>query len=120
LPVKAPQLARNVASQTGIADSVLETYRAILAFRRGSKALLEGKTVFHDLPEPLLAFSRAAAGEALLCIFNLSPKVVTISLSGTAAPLSISLDAVLKGQSLVLGPNAAAFLPVTGKVALTS
>ena len=39
LPVKAPQLARNVASQVGVAGSVLETYRAMLAYRRGSDAL---------------------------------------------------------------------------------
>jgi alpha-glucosidase len=120
LPVKAPQLARNVASQTGVTRSVLETYRALLAFRKGSKALLEGKTIFHDLPEPLLAFSRVAEGERLLCIFNLSSGSQAIALTGTADLLAVSLDANLIGRTLTLAPNAAAFLAVTGTVELTA
>ncbi len=72
LPVKPPQLARNAASQTGVAGSVLESYRAILAFRRTTPALIIGATRFHDLPEPVLAFTRGVVPDSVACIFNLS------------------------------------------------
>ena len=117
LPVKAPQLARNVASQHGVAGSVLETYRAMIAFRRANPILLTGPTVFHDLPEPLLAFTR---GVQLLCVFNLSPVPQTLTLTGTAILTGPSIAAGLTGETLTLGPNAAAFLTIAGQVTLTA
>ena len=116
LPVKAPQLARNVASQQGVAGSVLEYYRAMLAFRRATPDLNTGKTRFFDLPEPVLAFKR---GDGLLCVFNLSPTPQVIAVEGVAGLTGPSLAADLTGQSLTLGPNAAAFLRVTGEVRIT-
>ena len=118
LPVKAPQLARNVAGQQGVEGSVLEFYRAMLALRKGSQALMAGKTVFHDLPEPLLAFTREAEGDALLCLFNLSAKAKTVNVQGTLAPLSASIGGAFSGHKLTLAPNAAVFLPVTGPVSV--
>ncbi|KAF0113782.1 MAG: hypothetical protein FD150_1878, partial [Rhodobacteraceae bacterium] len=38
--------------------------------------------------------------------------------AGVAAPVGPSLHVVLQGDRLTLGPNAAAFLPVTGTVAV--
>ena len=113
LPVKAPQLARNVASQQGVAGSVLETYRAMIAFRKANPALMTGPTTFHDLPEPLLAFTR---GDALLCVFNLSPDLHVVQVTGACPLTAPSLAAELNGHSLTLGPNAAAFLTITGAV----
>ena len=117
LPVKAPQLARNVAGQKGVAGSVLEFYRSLLAFRRTEDALITGTTVFFDLPEPILAFTR---GGTLLCVFNLSPKPRVVEVEGVAAVTGPSVGASLKGQTLTLGPNAAAFLTVTGRVKMTA
>jgi alpha-glucosidase len=119
LPVKAPQLARNVAGQKGVEGSVLEFYRAMLAYRKGSTALMAGKTVFHDLPEPVLAFTRHTDDGALLCVFNLSPNAQTVLVEGASAPLPVSLGAKLTGQTLTLAANAAAFLPVAGTLSLT-
>ncbi len=119
LPVKAPQLARNVASQAGVAGSVLEFYRAMIAFRKGSAALMAGRTLFHDVGEPVLAFTRDTGAQALLCVFNLSPEgrsVVVEGVSGLTGPVQ---DAALDGGTLTLGPNAAAFLAVTGVVKVT-
>ena len=107
LPIKAPQLARNVAAQLGQTGSVLETYRAMIAYRRATPALMTGATRFHDLPEPLLAFTR---GDSLLCVFNLSPDPQNVTLAGPASLSGPSLAATLTGQTLTLGPNAAAFL----------
>lgn len=115
LPVKAPQLARNVASQQGVAGSVLEHYRAMLAFRRASADLITGKTRFLDTPEPVLAFTR---GEGLLCVFNLSHTPCTLAVTGVSGLTGPSLEAGLSGQTLTLGPNGSAFLTVTGPVSL--
>jgi alpha-glucosidase len=115
LPVKPPQLARNVASQVGVAGSVLESYRAMLAFRRESEALRLGATRFFDLPEPLLAFSR---GDGMLCIFNLSPQAVTLQSKGLGKLIGPSQALQLSGDKLVLGPNAYGFVAVTGEVSL--
>ena len=118
LPVKAPQLARNVASQAGVPGSVLEQYRAMIAFRKGSVALRTGKTRFLDLGEPILGFVREAAGEVLLCLFNLSPVARVVTVEGADTVIGASLGAALDGRRLVLGPNAAAFLPVTGQLSV--
>jgi alpha-glucosidase len=115
LPVKAPQLARNVASQSGVAGSVLETYRAMLHYRRGSAALVTGATKFFDLPEPLLAFTR---GDGVLCVFNLSPNAASLQVEGVSALEGPSQDAKLTGNQIALGPNGFAFLTVNGAVSL--
>ncbi|MFN4159562.1 MAG: alpha-amylase family glycosyl hydrolase [Gemmobacter sp.] len=105
LPVKAPQLARHVAGQQDDPGSVLSYYRAMLAFRRATPALRRGPTTFHDLPEPVLAFTRGD----LLCVFNLSPNPQ--SLTVTAPPQGPSQAATHQGTTLHLGPNGLAFLP---------
>jgi alpha-glucosidase len=116
LPVKPPQLARNVAAQAGVKGSVLECYRAMLAFRRGSEALRLGATRFFDLPEPVLAFLR---GDGLLCIFNLSPRTVTVQSTGLGKLTGPSQALKLSGDTLMLGPNAYGFATVTGEISLT-
>ena len=116
LPVKAPQLARNVASQQGVPGSVLETYRALIGFRKASAALMTGQSRFHDLPEPVLAFTRGTGDQALTCVFNLSPQPKTLTLSGLSA-LTGPSDASLTGATLSLGPNGYAWL--TGAVGLS-
>jgi alpha-glucosidase len=82
--------------------------------------LIAGKTLFHDLPEPLLAFTRQTEDSGLLCLFNLSAKPKTLTLTGTSAPLDLSLGTTLSGHTLTLAANGAAFLPVTGEVVLTA
>ena len=105
LPVKAPQLARNVAAQDGVAGSVLEFYREMLAFRRGSAALMQGRTRFVDVAEPVLMFER---GEALTCVFNLSAQ--TVQVVATGALTGPSQAAEMGPDGLRLGPNGFAFL----------
>lgn len=106
LPVKPPQLQRNVAGQAGVDGSVLETYRALLAHRRDSPALRHGGTQFHDVPEPVLAFTRGAGADAVLCLFNLSPGTVSVPLSAPGRAVGPSQAA--RGN-LTLGPNGWAF-----------
>jgi alpha-glucosidase len=116
LPVKPPQRARNVASQLGLPGSVLEHYRAMIAFRKGSTALTAGRTRFLDLAEPVLGFVREAAGDHLLCLFNLSATATVLTVKGASSLTGPSLAAGLEGGQLTLGPNGVAFLVVTGEV----
>jgi alpha-glucosidase len=85
----------------------------MLAFRKAS-ALRGGRTRFLDVGEPLLAFQRGEGEGALLCLFNLSPVARSVTVSGVGEVTGPSVAAVLTGDRLRLGPNAAAFLTVTG------
>ncbi|MBD3765324.1 MAG: alpha glucosidase [Rhodobacterales bacterium] len=113
LPVKPPQLACNVAAQQGMPGSVLEHYRAVLAFRRAHPVLRTGAIRFLRAPEPLLAFVRGGDEGALLCLFNLGPGPLRLRPAGCGAPVGPSQAAILSARDLVLGPNGHAWLPVT-------
>ena len=86
LPVKAPQAERSVASQLGREGSVLETYRALLAFRRSRPALHSGDIAFGGGDGPVLDFERRAEGGGLRCRFNLSTQTVDIAVGSTVGP----------------------------------
>lgn len=82
LPVKAPQAARAVDLQEASQGSVLNAYRAALAFRKQRDELRLGSTRFLDLPEPLLGIRRDHAGRTLTAIFNMSDQPQTLRLDG--------------------------------------
>lgn len=107
LPVKAPQLARNVADQAGVPGSVLEFYREMLAFRRKTPALRLGRTRFFNVPDPVLAFAR---GEDLASVFNLSARPVVLEAKGALWEGAPCHAAHLDGGRLMLGANGFAFL----------
>jgi alpha-glucosidase len=109
LPVKAEQLARNVAAQAGNGDTVLESYRAMIAFRKASTALRQGKCRFLDLPDPVLGFQRGEGKGAVLCVFNLSPQPVTLHLPDAGVAIGPVQAAKLSGGKLVLGGNGFGF-----------
>ena len=108
LPVKEAQLARNVASQDGVAGSVLEFYREMLAFRRGSEVLMAGRTRFLEVEEPVLMFERVLEGSMMTCAFNLSAGTVMVAAKGALA--GPAQNAVVGPEGLTLGPNGFAFL----------
>lgn len=105
LPIKAPQLAKNVEAQTGKPDSVLETYRTVLKFRRARPELIEGKTKFVTLPEPVLAFHRETSEARLTCIFNLGIDPVVLDYTGTGSLVGPHSGADLKKKRLEIGGN---------------
>ena len=119
LPVKPAQAARHVAGQLGREGSVLEHYRAMLAFRRSEPALRQGRTRFLDLPDPILAFQRGEGEGAVLCLFNLSAAAHELWVTGAGGAGGPSVGAGLKGEKITLAPHAAAFLPVTGKLVVS-
>ncbi|WP_299154511.1 alpha-amylase family glycosyl hydrolase [uncultured Tateyamaria sp.] len=117
LPVKAPQLARAVDQQSS--DGILAFYREAIAFRKSVPALRTGATAFHDLPEPLLAFTRGAGEGALTCVFNLSKTPQMVALDG-AAKLTGPHAATLDGATLALPGNGFAYLSHGGALALSA
>ncbi|NBD29896.1 MAG: DUF3459 domain-containing protein [Alphaproteobacteria bacterium] len=118
LPVKPPHLARAVDRMEAANDSVLHAYRRTIAFRKDSPALRAGGTEFIDLPEPILAFHRAADGQVMTCVFNLSkdPQALIIA---DGARLTGPRNAQLAGDRLDLGPNGFAFLQADHKGGVT-
>ena len=118
LPVKPPQAMRAVNAQDGAAHSVLHFYREVIAFRKANAALTLGKTQFHDLPNPLLAFTRTAPTQTLTCIFNLGKEDVQLGLTGDAR-ITGPHHATLEGTTLTLPGNGFVYLEHEGELAPT-
>lgn len=112
LPVKPEQAARHVAGQVGKPGSVLEHYRATLAFRRAEPALRLGRTRFLDLAEPVLGFQRGKGEGSILCIFNLSATGQTVKLTDAQTFIGPSQGGTLARGKLTLAPHAVVFLRV--------
>ena len=116
LPVKKSQLSHDVKTQDGSPSSVLSFYRSMMEFRKDRKELQLGSTLFHDVLEPLLAFSRKYEETTLLCLFNLSLKKFSIKLKDIRTiPHSPSLSAKVTKNKLSIGHYGFIFLQVTGE-----
>jgi alpha-glucosidase len=70
LPIPASHRARAVDVQNGEENSVLDSYRAMLALRKQHTALVQGSIRFLDAEGDILAFIREDDGERMLCVFN--------------------------------------------------
>jgi alpha-glucosidase len=113
LPIKQPQAVLNVAGEEADPESMLNFYRRVLTWRKGQDALVDGDIVFFNTAEPVLAFRRSAESGNMLCVFNLSPQALTVTVADLAPegqPEGVSGRAVLKGRRLTLGPNGFAFI----------
>ena len=113
LPVKPPQLARNVAAQASQAGSVLQHYREVLAFRSTTPALVTGKGRFHDAPDPVLAFTRGEGDGEVLCLFNLGVEPREMQLTGAPVMVGPCL-ASLAGGVISLPGNGWAWVTGAG------
>ena len=74
LPVPGEHLARAVDAQAGDASSMLEHYRRFIAFRRNFPALTKGDIEFLAASGDVVAFTRGAGNERIVCAFNLGSK----------------------------------------------
>lgn len=101
LPVKAPQAARAVAGQEAQNDSVLNTYRAALAYRKSRPELRLGVATFPALPDPLLGVTRTHDGLSLTGVFNLSDQPQTVTIA-EGAKLTGPVAADASGHTLSL------------------
>ncbi len=114
LPIKEAQAARHAAGQAEDPGSVLAFYRAMLRLRRDTEELRAGRTVFFDVSEPVLAFTR---GGTVLCVFNLSPETHEVTLTGAGA-LAISENTERTGDTLKLHPNGFALFEAIGEASV--
>ena len=70
LPVAAEQQERAISVQERDEASPLNRVRQFLDWRRRQPPIVRGDIVFHDVDEPLLAFTRSREGQRILCAFN--------------------------------------------------
>ncbi|MFA7429418.1 MAG: alpha-amylase family glycosyl hydrolase [Rhodospirillaceae bacterium] len=88
LPLPSEHLGLSVAVQEADAGSMLNTTRALLAWRKTSPALRTGSLTLRPADAPLLAFERVEGDERLLCVFNLGPDPVSVPWTdGVPAPV---------------------------------
>lgn len=80
LPIAAEHRTHAVQVQEPDPGSVLNAFRAFLAWRKTQPALVTGAIEFVDAPEPVLMFRRELQGETLLVAFNLSPEAAVAPL----------------------------------------
>ncbi|AZO42366.1 alpha-glucosidase [Mesorhizobium sp. M7D.F.Ca.US.005.01.1.1] len=108
LPIPASHRARAVDVQNADMASVLASYRAALALRRGHEALVSGSIRFLDAEGDVLAFVREGGGERLLCVFNFAGEQGTWPL-----PPDVGAIAKLDGDAAVID-EAELSLPALG------
>jgi alpha-glucosidase len=72
LPIPAEHLALAADVQERDPGSQLAYTRRVLALRNRSEALATGTIRVLEASESILAFERSAAGQRMLCVFNLS------------------------------------------------
>jgi len=82
LPIPAQHRASAVSRQQVDQNSVLNSYRTFLNWRRQHPALRHGGIRFIDSPADSLCFIRDHAGEALLACFNFSSNTCSVPLPG--------------------------------------
>jgi alpha-glucosidase len=116
LPLAAEHRGLSVAEQAEDPESALSFSRQMIAFRKASAAMRLGEIEFLDMAEPTLAFVRRGGGEAIACLFNLSPEPKFIEHPALAGADLLPLragDADLRGASIGLSPHAAVFLKLS-------
>jgi len=105
LPVAVDQQAIAVNIQEADEQSSLANYRNLLAFRKNSPALIKGDIENLSVQGDVLRFERVLEDERVLCVFNLSNAVKSISVAGAQqiSPMSdLDYQYQLKGDQLEL------------------
>lgn len=113
LPVKQPHLNRNVELMDRDPNSISHFYRAILAYRKATPSLVDGEIAFHQVPAPLLAFTRSGTGKSVLCVFNLSASAHSVTfddLGASAMVAPVSNGTKLDGKTIELEGNGFAYI----------
>ncbi len=105
LPMATEHLSRSVAIQTGQADSPLDFYQRMIAYRRQHPALVKGSIRLVHAADGVLAFIREHEGEQMLCAFNLTGAPAQLDLpDGDWTPDAAPLTADLRDGRVLLPP----------------
>lgn len=95
LPVPAEHLLHAVDTQDKIDGSVLEFYRALLAFRKTHSALSKGAISLLETTGNVLAFVRDDGKERLLCVFNMGETAAEYQLPSGLVPTDAGCPGVI-------------------------
>lgn len=109
LPVTEPAFAHAVSIEQTDEGSVLNSYRAALAARRSSPALVSGDIEFLEATDTLLAFTRRKDAEIILCVFNFSAADADYTVPESLGALGETIlrcgTAEAQGQLVGLSPS---------------
>lgn len=107
LPIPESHLDRAVNVQTQDPDSLLNTWRRLLHWRKHQPAIRQGTCQILDTEEPIFAFIRESPQQRLLCMFNLSAEIAHYKLPEMIEPcftiMRANSTAKHQGQHLRLG-----------------
>lgn len=81
LPIPDNHSKNAVSIQQKSANSVLQTFKQFLTWRKQQPALIEGDIKFIDIQEPILGFHRSYENSGIVLFFNLSNKMQRTSVN---------------------------------------
>ena len=113
LPAATEPVGLTVAAQEADPESTLAFAREMIALRKSSPAMTVGGLEFLETADPVLAFVRREGGEAIACVFNMSPEPRFLeepAFEGAVLLMVRAGDADLRGGSIGLSAWAAVFL----------
>ncbi len=103
LPVTPSHLALAVDQQRGDANSMLNYVTRLLHWRRQQSALLHGDLQLLPVTEQVLAFTREAQGQQLLCLFNFSDRAAALALPSAWVSAQVLPGSGLTGAQATAG-----------------
>lgn len=109
LPVPSEHLALAVNMQQGDEQSLLEHYRRFIAFRKQHPTFTKGDINFIDTEGDVLAFTRRAGNDQVVCVFNLGSAPATLKFAGTEPLTGHGMEAAAVGGNIELPPYGAWF-----------
>lgn len=80
LPVAVDHIAQNATQQQSQSDSVLQSFKQFIAWRKQQPELLYGDIHFLSTDESTIAFTREYEGSTLFAAFNLTEREQTVEL----------------------------------------
>jgi alpha-glucosidase len=81
LPIPKKHFSHAVSAQNNDPNSLLNTWRRLLHWRKQQPALIAGTFESIETDEPIFGFIREYAEQRLLCLFNMSSETVEYDLS---------------------------------------
>jgi alpha-glucosidase len=100
LPVPASSSTVNVASEMKDPESILQTYRRLLALRHENRALLDGDYVaLNESDTNVLSYLRRYKNEAVIVVLNMSGQAQQVSFDLAAQGFSAKTASTLLSTS---------------------
>ncbi len=81
LPIPKSHLERAVNIEDNEPNSLLNTWRRLLHWRKGQPAMMHGNCEIIETSDPLFGFIRETEEQKLLCLFNMSNEPIDYDLS---------------------------------------